>query len=112
MSLIHQTCTGEQVKLPLMPGAGENLPFAAPAILAGWRWQGGAAHVSAADGRQLVRADIEHGAVIAFDVEETDRAAIDLDDFLAAGRQFIHAHGGPALVSLKFTSHRSGLRLE
>src|SRR5207247_8701291 len=82
---IRERPAGEQIELPAMPRAGEDLALAAPAELAGRRGERGSTEAAAADRRLLVRADVEHRHKRAVDVEHPDRASLDLDDLPLTG---------------------------
>src|SRR5207247_5707337 len=57
---IRERPAGEEIELPTVPRAGEDLAIPAPAELAGRRGESRAAAAAAADRRLLVRADVEH----------------------------------------------------
>lgn len=55
---VGQAGAGEQIELPAMPGAGQDLALAAPDPFARCRREGSAPQASKADRRELVRAKI------------------------------------------------------
>jgi hypothetical protein len=58
---VGQAGAGEQIELPAMPGAGQDLALAAPDPLARGRREGGAPQAAEADRPELMRADVQHG---------------------------------------------------
>src|ERR1044071_8879944 len=72
-----------------MPGAGQDLSFAAPAPFARCRWEGGTSQAAEADRRELMRAKVQHGHIAAMNIEDSDRPSLQLHDLTRAGRDLL-----------------------
>src|SRR5215216_2911736 len=86
MTSVGQAGARQQIELPAMPGAGQDLAFATPDPLARSGRKGGASQTAEADRRELVRAEVQHSHVAVLNIEDTDQLPLKLDDPPRAGR--------------------------